>query len=86
MTSGEDELTPLEWKLEKIARDIGIFGLIAAILIFCILIGKLIYTGVTDEWEEASHYIQEVKEYFIISITILVVAIQKDFLWLSHYP
>lgn len=77
MTSGEEELTPLELKLEKIARDIGIFGLIAAILIFLILIGRLLYDGFTDEWDDAGYYFREVKEYFIISITILVVAIPE---------
>lgn len=32
-------------KLEKIARDIGIFGLIAAIIIFIVLIIRLLIEG-----------------------------------------
>lgn len=38
----DDEMTPLQMKLEKIARDIGIFGLIAAVLIFLVLAIRLI--------------------------------------------
>ena len=45
MSSGEEELTPLEWKLEKIAWDIGIFGLIMAILIFSVLLLRMIIDG-----------------------------------------
>lgn len=41
----EDELTPLQMKLEKIARDIGIFGLVAAIIIFLVLMIRLIVEG-----------------------------------------
>jgi magnesium-transporting ATPase (P-type) len=41
----EDEMTPLQMKLEKIARDIGIFGLIAAIIIFVVLIIRLLIEG-----------------------------------------
>lgn len=36
--SGEDELTPLQMKLEKIARDISFFGFIAAVILFVVLI------------------------------------------------
>ena len=36
--SGEEELTPLQLKLEKIARDISYFGLSAAVLLFTVLI------------------------------------------------
>lgn len=45
MTSGEDELTPLQMKLEKIARDIGFFGLAASVIIFIILIIRLLVEG-----------------------------------------
>ena len=38
LKSGEAEITPLQAKLEKIARDVGIFGFSASVLIFVILI------------------------------------------------
>ena len=34
----EAEPTPLQMKLEKIAEDIGKFGLISAVVILCILL------------------------------------------------
>ena len=74
----EDELTPLQMKLEKIARDIGIFGLIAAVLIFLVLSIRLIVEESQDGWEEdAGHYFQEFLEYFLLAIAILVVAIPE---------
>lgn len=40
-------------KLEKIARDIGIFGLIAAILIFLVLSIRLIVEESDDGWDDS---------------------------------
>ncbi|MCP5019832.1 MAG: HAD-IC family P-type ATPase [Ketobacter sp.] len=79
MSSGEDELTPLQMKLEKIARDIGWFGLISAVIIFVVLLLRLIIESSIDGWgeEDAIHYVREILEYFIIAITILVVAIPE---------
>lgn len=45
LNSGGDELTPLQMKLEKIARDIGFFGLGAAIIIFLVLLIRLLVEG-----------------------------------------
>lgn len=45
LTSGGEELTPLQLKLEKIARDIGFFGLGAAIVIFLVLLIRLLVEG-----------------------------------------
>ena len=66
-------------KLEKIARDIGLFGLISAILIFAVLAIRLVIESSIDGWGkyEAIHYVREILEYFIIAITILVVAIPE---------
>lgn len=36
--SGEEEMTPLQMKLEKIARDISYFGLSSAVVLFVVLI------------------------------------------------
>lgn len=40
--ASESEMTPLQMKLEKIARDIGIFGLIAGVIIFIALVIMLL--------------------------------------------
>jgi Ca2+ transporting ATPase len=82
MESGEAELTPLQMKLEKIARDIGMFGLIASILIFVVLILRYIIEnsikgGVGWGRKDAAEHIFEILQYFLISVTILVVAIPE---------
>ena len=45
LDSSGDELTPLQMKLEKIARDIGFFGLGAAVIIFVVLLIRLLIEG-----------------------------------------
>lgn len=78
MTSGEDELTPLQLKLEKVARDIGVFGLFAAVLILIILIIRFIINGYNEHWElKPIVYVKQILNYIIIAITILVVAIPE---------
>lgn len=78
LASGGDELTPLQMKLEKIARDIGFFGLGAAIIIFVVLIIRLLVEGGQNDWNKgSSYYLKEVLSYFLIAITILVVAIPE---------
>lgn len=65
-------------KLEKIARDIGLFGLAAAIIIFIVLIIRLLVEGAKEDWVLGKgHYVKEGLDYFIIAITILVVAIPE---------
>ena len=74
----DDELTPLQMKLEKIARDIGIFGLIAAVLIFLVLSIRLIIEESEDGWPRSvADYLHDFLEYFLIAIAILVVAIPE---------
>lgn len=82
MVSGEAELTPLQMKLEKIARDIGMFGLSAAIIIFIVLVLRWIIEnsikgGVGWGKKTALEHVFEILQYFLISITILVVAIPE---------
>ena len=78
ITSGEDELTPLQLKLEKLARDISFFGLVSAILIFLALILRFIIEESLHGWNKRGiEYAKEVLEYFLISIAILVVAIPE---------
>lgn len=65
-------------KLEKIARDIGFFGLGAAIIIFVVLLVRLLIEGGQNDWVGgSSFYLKEVLYYFLIAITILVVAIPE---------
>lgn len=81
MTSGEEELTPLQLKLEKVARDIGMFGLVAAVLILVILMIRFLVENSQDEWrkhrENKAEYANMVLHYILIAITILVVAIPE---------
>lgn len=65
-------------KLEKIARDIGFFGLGAALIIFIVLLIRLLVEGGKEDWiKGSSFYLKEVLYYFLIAITILVVAIPE---------
>jgi len=82
MVSGEAELTPLQMKLEKIARDIGMFGLAAAVTIFVVLILRYIiensiHGGVGWGKQSVVDHIFEILQYFLISVAILVVAIPE---------
>jgi Ca2+ transporting ATPase len=73
----EAETTPLQQKLETIARDIGKFGLISAGIILVILIIRfLVERSQTDTWGEKSQYIKFVN-FFIIAITVIAVAIPE---------
>lgn len=65
-------------KLEKIARDISLFGLISAVLIFLALILRFIIEESIDGWKIGGLEIaKEILEYFLIAIAILVVAIPE---------
>lgn len=74
----EEEQTPLQLKLEKMARDIGKFALLAAILIFLVLAVREIIEGIVDGWpKDGIEYVKEFLDFFMIAITILVVAIPE---------
>ena len=82
LESGENELTPLQRKLEKIARDVGFFGLISAIAIFSILVIRFIIQNSHNKdggWgsRPTIEYVNDVLHYFLIAIAILVVAIPE---------
>jgi len=73
----ETEVTPLQQKLETVARDIGKFGLWSAILtLIALLIRFIIDRSTTDTWGEGSKYVILVR-YVIIAITVVVVAIPE---------
>ena len=73
----ETEVTPLQQKLETIARDIGKFGLISAVLTFIVLMIRfLVDRGATHTWHDKKQYVDIIK-YAIISISVLAVAIPE---------
>lgn len=75
----QDEIsaTPLQMKLEKIAEDIGKFGLYSAILILVILLVRFaIEKGISREWETQKD-LPELLNFFILAITVIVVAIPE---------
>lgn len=74
----EDECTPLQMKLETIARDIGQFGLISAIftVVFMFIRFGIDLSRSSQGWDSTRHP-GELVGYFIIGITIIVVAIPE---------
>ena len=78
VTSGEEELTPLQLKLEKVASDIGYFGIIAAVLLFVVLMIRFFIDGVRGDWERKSiEYVKDFFSFILISITVLVIAVPE---------
>ena len=78
MTSGEEELTPMQLKLEKMARTIGYFALIVASTLFIILMIRFIIDGSREDWEDDTmEYVTEVLEFIILTITIIVVSLPE---------
>jgi len=71
------ENTPLQDKLEELAERIAHLGLVAAVLIFVVLVIRfvtLIYiNSLPFEW----HMVSVVVKYFITSVTIVVVAVPE---------
>lgn len=52
MLDQDDEiLTPLQEKLEKLASDIGKFGMYSAILIFVVLMIRFSIEKISNPWE-----------------------------------
>lgn len=73
----EAEPTPLQMKLEKIAEDIGKFGLISAVIILVILLIRFaIEKGISREWETGKDLTQ-LLNFGILAITVIVVAIPE---------
>lgn len=67
--------TPLQQKLEAIARDIGYFGLYSAVLIFTVLVIRFsIEKAMTGfAWGD----LVEILHYLILAITVVAVAIPE---------
>lgn len=79
LVNAEDEITPLQLKLEKIARDIGIFGLVSAVLLFTALLIYYIIQQSIKGWgkKETILHVNKIMDFFLIAITILIVAIPE---------
>lgn len=69
----EDEQTPLQEKLEILAKYIGYAGIAAAVLTFVVLISRFFVDG---RQSDAKNFTQWVS-YMITSITIIVVAVPE---------
>lgn len=68
LRSQDTEATPLQEKLEAIARDIGKFGFISALIVFSVLIVRFVIDRFSEmEWDHSSHWIDLVR-YFMISV------------------
>jgi len=80
--SNDDELTPLQMKLEKIARDIGSFGFILAIILVIALITKWIISmswngGLGWETTPIIDQVNTVLQIVLMGVAILVMAIPE---------
>jgi len=76
LDEGVEEKTPLQEKLEVVAKQIGYLGAVAAVCIFlALMIIEVINAGKEGEW--TSENTELVLTAFIIAITILVVAIPE---------
>ena len=70
-------MTPLQQKLEIIAKKIGKFGLYSALLILAILLVRFgITKGINKDWN-SSVDLKELISYVILSVTVIVVAIPE---------
>lgn len=80
-TEQSDEKTPLNILLEKLANLIGKVGFTIAILTFVIFTGKDLYAYFTantvETWEQWLEVAQIVLKYFMMAVTLIVVAVPE---------
>lgn len=80
-TEQSDEKTPLNIQLEKLANLIGKVGFTIATLTFLIFIGKDLYAYFTantvETWEQWLEVAQIVLKYFMMAVTLIVVAVPE---------
>lgn len=73
----EPKATPLQMKLEKIAEDIGKFGLYSALTIVIVLLLRFgIEKAINPTWDTSVDLI-EILNFFVLGITVIVVAIPE---------
>ena len=77
----EEEITPLQQKLETIANEIGKVGVYVSLLTFISMTIKLLYNvciSTDPEKTILSYYtLNEIVKYIIIAITVIVVAVPE---------
>ena len=75
----EEEITPLQHKLETIANQIGGVGVLVAVLTFVIVTAKLFYVQYYDETMDffTVQTLNTLVNYLILSITVIVVAVPE---------
>ena len=75
----EDEATPLQYKLETIASEIGKIGVYVAILTFIVMTIKLIVQRAVQDSSALISVatLQSVVKFIIIAITVIVVAVPE---------
>lgn len=74
----ENESTPLQKKLDRIALGIGYLGMIVAVLTFIAICIQAIVTVVTDDEKEFDmDFVGELCNGLIIAITVVVVAVPE---------
>ncbi|CAD8186782.1 unnamed protein product [Paramecium octaurelia] len=76
LTTQETEPTPLQSELEQLALDIGKFGLISAGLILFVFLLRFGIDRIKEDSFEKEH-IKELADFFIISITVIIIAIPE---------
>ena len=80
-TEQSGEKTPLNIQLEKLANLIGKVGFTIAILTFLIFTGKDLYAYFTantvETWEQWLQVAQIVLKYFMMAVTLIVVAVPE---------
>lgn len=77
-SSTKKDKSILQRKLTKLAVKIGYFGFVVALITIAILVVQMVYSLLTDE--NSSHHEewpQELVKFFIIGVTILVVAVPE---------
>ncbi|KRX11210.1 P-type ATPase, cytoplasmic domain N [Pseudocohnilembus persalinus] len=77
LESNDDQETPLQQKLNKIAEDIGTFGLYSSIAIVLVLLVRFTIERIYEGTFDTGEHIAEILDYFIIGITVVVVAIPE---------
>lgn len=77
LAAQEQAATPLQMKLEKIAEDIGKFGLVSAIFILLVLIIRMIVTESMKDEAWSGDYWGDLVSYLILAVTVVVVAIPE---------
>ena len=70
------EATPLQKKLESLARDVGYRGAFCAFAVFIAMAVRLIVNIIRDRHWQGQH-IDEILEFYILSTCILVIALPE---------